>query len=244
MPRLPALPILSQLIPSGIDYGTILLVEFEPDSLWYETSLAIAAYALREHVRTDYHTWIQAPDKIREKLAKLGLDVQKLEQEDVLRVIDSYSTQTGAVVQDKSGKGRVPFQSISLKLTDMSIAAGQEYKGHSDADRRRLHFDDNTSITCQYNDEKTFIEYYRARFVPRWRADELVIFNSVMVGVHSAALYKHLESVSDGILDFRSEDAGGHVEQFARVRMMRGEALDSRWRRLKLMAKGEVTLAD
>jgi KaiC/GvpD/RAD55 family RecA-like ATPase len=241
---LQALPVLSELIPGGIEYGTILLVEFEPDSLWYETSLTAAFHALKGGVRTDYHTWTGPPDKIRDKLTRFGLDVKKLEDEDALRIIDSYTIQTGTVVQDKSGKARVPWQESSLKVADLSIASGQEIKTHTEADRRRLHLDDNSSISLQYNDEKVWIDTVRSRFIQRWKSDELVLFVSFMVAVHSPGFYKHLESLFDGILDFRSEQAAGQVGQFARVRVMRGMPCDSKWRRLRLMENGEVALGE
>jgi len=234
---------LGELIPD-IEYGTILLVEFEPDSLWYETCLATAVRALRAGVRTDYHTWTEPPSRIRSKLARFGLDVKKLEIEEALRIIDSYTIQTGTVVQDSSGKARVPWQETSLKITDMSIAGGQEIKTHTEADKRRLHLDDNSSISLQYNEEKIWIDTIRSRIIQRWRSDELIMFISFMVGVHSPGLYKHLEALCDVILDFRREESAGQVVQFARVRLMRGKPSDSRWRRLRLMENGEVALSD
>ena len=75
------LPILSDLVPGGFRYGLNIVVEFEPHSLWYETSLTIAAHALRNGARTDYHTFQHIPNEVLGALARFGLDVKKLEGE-------------------------------------------------------------------------------------------------------------------------------------------------------------------
>jgi hypothetical protein len=38
--------LLDELAPGGFFYGGCYIVEFDPDSLWYETSVAMAALAL------------------------------------------------------------------------------------------------------------------------------------------------------------------------------------------------------
>jgi len=67
-----ALPILRELIADGIDYGTVLLVEFEPDSIWYETSLTIAVQALREGMKTAYDTIRDTPREVERAFASFG----------------------------------------------------------------------------------------------------------------------------------------------------------------------------
>jgi KaiC/GvpD/RAD55 family RecA-like ATPase len=73
-------PILEELVPGAFSYGQLLLVVYDPDSLWFETSLTIAARAVRNGVRVEYHAYEHVPDKIREVFASLGLDVKKVEE--------------------------------------------------------------------------------------------------------------------------------------------------------------------
>jgi KaiC/GvpD/RAD55 family RecA-like ATPase len=228
------------LIPGGIEYGVNMLVEFEPDSLWFETSFALAAYALRNRARTDYHTWIQPPGKIRDALSKFGLDVETLEREDLLRVADSYSSQTGLGIPGASQK----WVSGSVKIADLSIMAAQLIKGHNEADKRRLHIDDNNSVLTEYNDEKAVIQFYRNRLIPECKARELAAFHSLAAGVHSDGFYKQFELFCDGIIDFKNQEKEGLIGQYVRVRMMRGQTPDSRWRKIDLLENGEVTIAD
>jgi hypothetical protein len=113
MPSNLAVPILKALIPEGIEYGTYMTVEFEPDSISYETSLAIAAQAIRDGVKTVYHTFRHAPDDIRRLLRRFGLGVRKLEEDDVFEIVDSFTIHTGLGVPETGCA-----VSRSLKVSD------------------------------------------------------------------------------------------------------------------------------
>jgi hypothetical protein len=71
------IPILKEL-PDGIEYGTNLLAEFEPNSIWYDASLTMAAQSLRNGIKTDYHTFQRKPSEVSHAIANFGLDAQKL----------------------------------------------------------------------------------------------------------------------------------------------------------------------
>jgi KaiC/GvpD/RAD55 family RecA-like ATPase len=238
-----SIPILTRIIPRGFRYGQLLLVTYEPDSVWYETSLTIAAQALKDGLRIEYHTYEHIPSEVRSAIANLGLDVKKLEDEDKLRIEDSYTGQTGLGLPEKPARKKVPI--IPLKLSDSSIEFAQHMKaGIEEADRRLLHIDDNGAILLQYNDEKTVINFVRTRMVPWARTRETTYLVGFLSGVGSEAFYKQVGSLFDGIIDFKSEETEGQIQHYLRMRSLRGQACDSRWRKLRLLESGEVTLVD
>lgn len=236
-----SLPILKELFPGGVDYGSNLLVEFEPRSMWFETSLTMAAQALREGVKTEYHTFQRAPKEIRKPLAKLGVDVEAIEVKGRFVIIDSHTVQT-RLGTSETLEGVV---SQSVKLADWSIGFGQLLKaGPQKEDLGWLHIDDNTGVLLEYNQEKDFIDLWRTRVIPYIRDNESVLIYSVIAGIASDAFYKKLESLSDAVIDFKSEERDGRLDQLVRTGSMRGRTVDSRWRRLQLLDTGEVTMAD
>ena len=236
---------LGQLVTGGFRYGDNLVVEFQSDSLWYETSLTMAAHALRNGIRTDYHTLQHIPNEIREALGSWGLNVEKLEAEGTFRIIDTYSLAVGLGAPELPKVGRPPYQTQSIKVADWSILIAQQLKSTPlESETRRLHIDDNTSVLNRYNKEPEVADFWRTRIAPSVKARELLLVNSLVAGVYTDPFYKQFESICDGIVDFKSEQKGEGIEHFLRVRMMRGRNFDSRWRRLRLLDNGEVTTSD
>lgn len=239
------LPILRELVPNGFNYGTNLLVEFDPYSIWYETSLTIAAHAVKDGIKTDYHTFQRSPNEVREALRKLNVNIEELEETDVFGIIDSFTVQTGLGAPKPSEKGRRHFQTQSVKLSDWSIPTAQEMKeGSPERQNRRLHIDDNTGILLQYNDEKVFVDLWRTRFVPLARTRELAFVHSIVPGIASDAFYRQFESSADGIIDFKMEDKSGEIQHYVRVKVLRGRPFDSRWHKIRVLENGEVALTD
>lgn len=227
------IPILDVLLPEGVKYGSVILVEFGPDSVWYEASLSIAAGAVRRGVKTQYHTFQHDPAAVREALGQLGLDVKKLEDGKSLTIQDSYSPQ-------------VDLKSKSMKLMDFSRGVEEAQRlraGVIPEERRRaLHIDDDTSIFLQYNPEKDMIDQWRTRGIPSWKMGETIALNSLLTGVASDSFYRRFESMCDGIVDFKSEERNGKFEHFVRIRRVSRRPVDSTWRKLLLLDNGEVQL--
>jgi KaiC/GvpD/RAD55 family RecA-like ATPase len=234
------LPILGDLIPGEIDYGCNLLIEFEPRSIWYETSLTIVAKAVRNGIRTEYHTFQHLPAEVRKALGRFGLEVQQLEEDNKLRIADSYSTQTGLGAPEQP---KMPW-TASMKVSDWSIIDAKMIKASiAQMDKRWLHIDDDTSVLLHYNQEKEFLDYWRTRNIPLARAHETVMLHSVLTGTASESFYRKFESLCDGIIEFKSEEKSGQLEQYVRVSVMRGKTCDTRWRSIRLKDDGEVTFA-
>lgn len=240
------LRLFSDMVPAGLRYGSSYVVEFEPDSPWFEVSLTMAGDALRQGMRTEYHTFNHPPDEVRGSLRRMGLDVEKLENADLLRILDTYDVMTGlAAPETPAGmklKGREPYETHqSFNLRDWSSRVVNLIReGVADDEKRWLHLDDNTSILNHYSEEKTIIDTWRERFVPYVKIRELILVNSIVTGVASDAFYKHFEALCDGIIDLKSREENGRFEHYVRVRTVRGGSCDSRWRRLRLLDSGEV----
>lgn len=236
---LPELPILSELIPSRLSFGTLLLVEFDPESLWYETSLMLGASALGLGVRTDYHTFTRTPPEIRKRLGAFGVDVKKMEEEDLLWITDSYSVTTNLALPQRPQEVVTSSVNLGEWSEDERVKILAEFK---EVGKRRLHIDDNMGVLLEYNDEKTFVNYWRIRSIPYTRASENFALHGMLAGVASETLYKQLESLSDGILDFRSSENQGELQHFVRLRTLRDKSCDTRWRRLSLDKNGRVSI--
>jgi len=236
------LPILKDLIPGGFGYGVDLMVEFEPQSIWYDSSLTMAAGALRSGIRTDYHAYAHSPDEIIEALSKFGLDTAKLEEADVLRILDSYSVQVG----EKPRKSKAPSHySVSLDLTDWKYGRREALgRGIDESHKRRLHIDDDASVMLRYNSEAKLLDVWRTKGRPYNKALELAMMIAMPTGVESSSFIGRYELLNDGIIDFKSVEKEGRMQQLVRVRMMRGRNYDTRWHRLGILDNGEVTLLD
>jgi KaiC/GvpD/RAD55 family RecA-like ATPase len=237
------LPIFEKLLPDGVEFGTNLLVEFDPDSAWYEASLTIVAQALRKGHKALYHTFQHLPTDIEHDLSKFGLDLQKLQGDGKFRIVDSFAVQTGGVnpiVQDDP-------VAKSLKVPDLSISAAQEIRkeraeGIPEADKWWIHVDDNTAIMVRYNPEINLLDFWRTRHVPITRLAQGIMVFSVLNGTVSENFRAQFETINDGIIDFKREDREGEIAQLVRIRRMRGRKFSSRWQRLDLSETGEVTV--
>ncbi len=54
----------------------------------------------------------------------------------------------------------------SLKISDLSIAFGQDMKDSAHDARDHVHIDDNFSVLLRHNDEKPVVDWMRTRALP------------------------------------------------------------------------------
>ncbi len=116
--------------------------------------------------------------------------------------------------------------------------------GVPEAEKRLLHVDDDGSVILQYNKEEEYIVFLRTRLIPSFRAAETVVSSGFLTGTASDSFYRKLESLSDGIIYFKSEEKGDQIEQYVRMTAMRSKQCDSRWHKLRLLDNGEVALTE
>ncbi|HEY6283699.1 MAG TPA: adenylate/guanylate cyclase domain-containing protein [Nitrososphaerales archaeon] len=239
------LPLLETVIPRGLGFGKNYLVEFEPNSLWFETSLTLCAQALKMGLKVDYHTFTHVPGDIRSSLEKFGLDLKTLEENDTFRIVDSYTIQTGIGEPEKTGHP-LPSYTADVSSVDMDDWTKADIKDAGEPiqenDKRRFHVDDDTSILVQYNGEAKVVSHFRTQTVPFARRREMSSLHSVLRGVYSDSFYAQFESFCDGVIEFRAEDSSQGLVHSMRIRAMRGAPHDSSWKRIRLMDTGEVTV--
>lgn len=236
--------IFERLAPGALRFGMTCVVEFEPHSIWPELSLSIAAQALRHGIKTEYHVFQHTPSEINSALRQMGVEVEKFEREGSFRVMDSY-TPTTPLTGPMEGR-REPLLSGKTPDIPQWIGAIQEKMktGFEEEERRWLHIDDNETVLLQFSDEESIMDGWRTTFVPMAKSRELLILHSLATGIASESFYRKTEAMADVVIDVTTREAGGRLENYIRLRALRGAKFDSRWHRVELLSSGEVALED
>ena len=244
---MPRIPLIEDLTEGPIPPGSNVLVEFDPASQWYNASLTIAAGWVKTGGLSSYNVYEHPPESVRLQLKKLGLEVEKLESTEKLRVIDWYTLQLG---QKSVEKYAAP--TASLKVADLSILQSRGLMGGSRGtlfpgtawrigpDVLRVIDDD--LVIARFNDEKSFVDYWRTREIPSAPSTKSTTIFGAVKGVFSDFLYKSLEGSVDGIIDFKLEEEGNTSRDLMRVRSLRNVHFDRGWHELKIQENFEVTL--
>ena len=232
----PTIPFLQRLSPETFDYGRIVLIEFQPNSLWYESALTIASQALKAGIRTDFHTFQHPPDDARRSMRTQGIDTATAEKEGRLRIIDSYTIQTG--LRPPTRREPYGFASGSLKMSDWTAASPQVLV--EPEERRLVHIDENNSVLLNHNSEGEVLDFFRARAYEGARRNEILFLHSFLMNNHSRRFYAAFESLADVVVDFESREERGRVAQRVRMRQIRGKAVDTRWRTIEVAGEGVV----
>ncbi|HUO41876.1 MAG TPA: hypothetical protein VMU35_02795, partial [Methylomirabilota bacterium] len=200
---MPKIPLIDDLTADLTPPGSNILVEFDPASQWYNSSLTITAGWVKGGGDVGYNGFTRPCDAVRMQLRRLGLNVADLETNDRLRVYDWYTPTLGRKSKEKYGieSLKVADQSIQFRLTEDDL-------NHPEAEwPESLRIVDNFSTLARFNDEKAWTEFMLTRVLPIGPVKKSTLVFGIMKGVHSEWAYKQLEGSSDGIIDFRLDDA-------------------------------------
>jgi hypothetical protein len=123
------------------------VIMFDSDSMWYGTSIAIAALALQRGVKTKCHVLQDAPDESRRAIALQDVDVARCESEGRRSIWDGCSR--AAEYESRKAKlGGGPTRLERPLALENSIAAWAERirKGFEAPEVGWFHLDDNSGI--------------------------------------------------------------------------------------------------
>lgn len=235
------LPLLREIVPSGIEFPTVLCVEFDPQAVWFEVALTLVAQALRAGVPTDLHLFQRSPRDVVRVLQGLGLEPAALRSSGALRIIDTFHPQTGLGPRESSAGPEPVF--TTMQLSEWGAVAERHFaEGIPSAERGRFHIDDNMQALARYNSEDEILDHWRTRVLPMFRASESILLNAISFQTLSPSFYPRFESLCDGVLEVRVVESGDRIDQRIRLRSLRGGRVDTRWRALRVTERGEATL--
>ncbi len=231
---MPKIPLVEELTKGPVPPGSALMVEFMGASKWFNASLTMAAGWITTGGKVSYSTYAQSPDDVRAKLKQLGLDTEKLEREDALRILDGHTVTLG---QKPTGKHAID----SLKVADLSLNFSQtQMRGPPVPELLRI--SDNNSVIARFNDEKAWVEFRLTRGIPLARKSKSTGIAGVLKGAHSNWAYEHLESASDGVIDFELDATKDPPINLIRIRSIKNAAYDGRWHTVRIGENFQVTL--
>src|SRR5579862_1184901 len=222
-----SIPLLENLAPGGFFFGGVYIVEYDPDSLWYETSLTIAALALKQGTKVEYHVFRHFPSEAVEAFSRLGVDAAKSKTEGLLNIIDSF-TQTLEYEEEKKKESAQSFRVAKTHGKPLDLVKSAENwarearAGYSDRNKHWLHIDDNTGIFLQYNDEKTVIDKWRTAILPySVRSRETPHLLAFPRKAASDWFYSQFEALCDGIIEVKTREEDDGIQNFIRIRTLR-----------------------
>jgi len=252
------IPLLAPLIPSGIRPGTMLLVEFDPESEWFSVATTIAAhfYGAKHHV--GYLAMGRPPEDVKRDLTALAVNVVDAEKAGLLAVEDWYSASLSGGRVERPGQSRVfePTETglrvLSLKVADLSVDWLKSSKSspHPVYDivdfwpAGSLIIVESFSSILRFNEEKSFVEWVERRVNPAERKRQSITIQGFVRGIHSDQLYKLMENTADGVIDIRVQERGEETKNVLRVRSLKGRPHDTKWHEILIKSNGEATLAE
>ena len=172
-----------------------------------------------------FFDYTRFPDQVRQDLRELGSDIDVLEAQGRFHLYDGYSATLGI-----KSKEKLAFE--SLKVADLSLYFLKLTKDESPI-KNDVGFSDGGTIGLRYNDEKSFLDFYATRVIPRIKLHNRISFSAFVTGVHSTPFYKSMEDICDGIIDVKFDDSRGEPCTKLRVRAFKQGQFNGSWRRVK-----------
>lgn len=251
-----SVPLVGQLIPDGVKPGTILVVEYDPESQWLAVATAIAAHFLLANGRVGYAAMVRSPEEVEHQLEALGVDVAAAQKDNRLLIDDWFSaTLTGGRLESAGAQTEVfePIQGRmrvrSLKVADLSIAWLKDAKEGFQPDDvvetwppGALNISESSSEILRFNEENAYVEFMKTRVLPNERRAGRIHLISFVLGIHSEPFYKRMENACDGVIDIRVMERGEEAKNLLRMRSLKGQRHDGRWHEIEIKANGEAAL--
>jgi len=251
-------PLLGGLVPDGIEQGTLLGVEFDPESHWFAVAITIAAGYVRKGFQVGYDSQARPRETVIKDFENLGVNVSEYMKSGSLWVDDWYSaTLGGGRIESSNDRSGPLFEPIdggvrlrSLKVADLSVEWLKQTKGEIDYrdDERTppgsLIVAESISPSLRFNDEKTYLEWVETRVSVTSRRSGWISLVGILRGVHSDYFYRRAENILDGVIEVRVLERDDQAKNFLRIRGLRGKRYDGHWHEIQIRGGGEAVLVN
>lgn len=225
------MPVIGQLLNRPVKAGQVLVFLFDADSQWLTLVLNMVAGMLRKGTEVLYISTSKQLSDVRDNFRRYGVDTSSFESDERLVLSDAYTFKTGRHSTEK-------YHFPSLNIADISLISSQSLDLWSPGTVRLF---ENVSEVVEASDEKSFLKFYRtwiSRFVTRGR----IVIDGFVRGVHSDALYTSVMTSADGVLELRTEEIEGEMQNTLRVRAFKGASVDTSKHILRVAENLSVSL--
>ena len=223
------LPILSELL-GRIPYGRAILAMYDPDSQYNSLMVNVAAGHLRSGGDLLYIVSSKPVAEVRQQFDDLGVNIEEYEAKDNAVLFDAYAVQMG-------GKSSEKYRSTASNLNEVSIAVSESAPQWPAGTLVIAESFSNMAL----NQEDVFGKFSR-KMISVWRNRRTVLISGLAVDIHPPQFYQEMKLLSDGIFEVRLTEHGGEMINTIRARSMKGQASDTRLRRIIFDAKMKASL--
>ncbi len=191
----------------------------------------ILSDSLRLRRRCVYVSNSQIPSRIKEQLAKMGLDTDRYQNDDMLRFIDAYSGGSGVVSSEKhSISSPRDLTALGVQVTSCLDEVGGVGDVFLDSLAPFVALGDLTQAL-------NFVEYYGARIVKSGGNFLYVASDAI-----KSDLLKQFEELSDCVLWIERYVGSGKARSRLLVKKARGIEHEQGWIGLKITSSGCIEL--